>query len=206
MTYGQRPGENGPKGFGPPFPRPPYWPPRRGKSWPARQKAFTGILAFVGLIIVAVATSSCGSSPSTGSGTTAVMTTTAAAAAAAATPAGTPSRPATVTPTGTPSHRVTHAAAPAQTTHPTKTKTATATIAATSQAPEPPAPAPTTPAAVVPPPSSAAPASCYPLTNGGNCYEPGEFCRNSDHGVSGMAGDGEAITCEDNNGWRWEPS
>jgi hypothetical protein len=23
--------------------------------------------------------------------------------------------------------------------------------------------------------------------------------------VSGVAGDGEAIKCEDNNGWRWEP-
>jgi len=48
-------------------------------------------------------------------------------------------------------------------------------------------------------------ASCYPLTNGGNCYEPGEFCRSTDHGVTGVAGDGEAIECEDNNGWRWEP-
>jgi len=47
--------------------------------------------------------------------------------------------------------------------------------------------------------------SCYPLTNGGNCYEPGEYCRNSDHGISGIAGDGEAITCAYNNGWRWEP-
>jgi hypothetical protein len=57
-----------------------------------------------------------------------------------------------------------------------------------------------------PPPSSAPPASCYPLTNGGNCYEPGEFCRDSDHGVTGIAGDGEKIICEDNNGWRWEPA
>jgi hypothetical protein len=24
--------------------------------------------------------------------------------------------------------------------------------------------------------------------------------------MSGVAGNGEAITCEDNNGWRWEPS
>jgi hypothetical protein len=47
---------------------------------------------------------------------------------------------------------------------------------------------------------------CYPLTNGGNCYEPGEYCRKSDHGASGIAGDGEPITCEDNDGWRWEPS
>jgi hypothetical protein len=58
-----------------------------------------------------------------------------------------------------------------------------------------------------PPPASPAPAtSCHPLTNGGNCYEPGEFCRNSDHGVTGVAGDGEAIVCQDNNGWRWEPA
>jgi len=83
-------------------------------------------------------------------------------------------------------------------------------------------PAQTTPAAAVPaqpsspapaqstqpaaPPAAAAPAGCYPLSNAGTCYEPGEYCRNADHGVSGMAGDGEAITCEDNNGWRWEPA
>ncbi|MCW2497976.1 hypothetical protein [Jatrophihabitans sp.] len=54
-------------------------------------------------------------------------------------------------------------------------------------------------------PSSPPPAGCYPLTNSGNCYEPGEYCRSSDHGVTGVAGDGEAIRCEDNNGWRWEP-
>jgi hypothetical protein len=47
--------------------------------------------------------------------------------------------------------------------------------------------------------------TCYPKTDGGNCYEPGEFCRNSDHGVKGIAGDGERIVCEDDNGWRWEP-
>ena len=50
------------------------------------------------------------------------------------------------------------------------------------------------------------PSGRYPLTNGGNCYEPGEYCRNSDHGASGVAGDGERITCEDNDGWRWEPA
>jgi hypothetical protein len=54
--------------------------------------------------------------------------------------------------------------------------------------------------------ASSAPAGCYPLTNGGNCYEPGEYCRNADHGMSGVAGDGEAIICEDNDGWRWEPA
>lgn len=61
----------------------------------------------------------------------------------------------------------------------------------------PPAPAPVR--------SSPAPATCYPLTNGGNCYEPGEFCRHSDEGMSGVAGNGEAIKCEDNDGLRWEP-
>ena len=47
--------------------------------------------------------------------------------------------------------------------------------------------------------------SCYPLSNEGTCYEPGEFCRNADHGKTGVAGDGKAIKCEDNDGWRWEP-
>jgi hypothetical protein len=55
-------------------------------------------------------------------------------------------------------------------------------------------------------PSAPTPTGCHPLTNSGNCYEPGEYCRNNDHGASGVAGDGEAITCEDNNGWRWEPT
>jgi hypothetical protein len=62
-----------------------------------------------------------------------------------------------------------------------------------------------------PPPSSAVAAggaaggSCHPLSNEGTCYEPGEFCRKSDHGVTGVAGDGKTIICEDNDGWRWEP-
>jgi hypothetical protein len=47
--------------------------------------------------------------------------------------------------------------------------------------------------------------SCYPLSDEGTCYEPGEFCRDSDHGATGLAGDGEKIACEDNDGWRWEP-
>ena len=70
---------------------------------------------------------------------------------------------------------------------------------ATSAAP--PAPA-TTPAST----AATTPAGCTPLSNEGTCYEPGEYCRNVDHGASGVAGDGEAITCEDNDGWRWEPA
>jgi len=48
--------------------------------------------------------------------------------------------------------------------------------------------------------------SCTPLTNAGNCYKAGEYCRNSDHGVTGIAGNGEPIICAYNNGWRWEPN
>ena len=81
----------------------------------------------------------------------------------------------------------------------------TPTIAPTTQAPAPPATTapPVTPA---PPATSAAPASCSPLSDEGTCYEPGEYCRDDDHGASGVAGDGEAIVCEDNDGWRWEPA
>jgi hypothetical protein len=79
------------------------------------------------------------------------------------------------------------------------------------QAQSTPSPPPTLTHSAAPPPSpttapaASPPAACSPLTNGGNCYEPGEYCRNSDHGTSGVAGDGEKIICEDNNGWRWEP-
>ena len=47
---------------------------------------------------------------------------------------------------------------------------------------------------------------CFPKTSSGNCYEPGGFCPHADAGMSGIAGDGEAIICEDNNGLRWEPA
>lgn len=50
------------------------------------------------------------------------------------------------------------------------------------------------------------PAHCTPLTSSGHCYSAGEFCPAADHGMTGIAGNGEAIVCEDNNGWRWEPA
>ena len=80
--------------------------------------------------------------------------------------------------------------------HPKAQSTPSPSRALTHSAAPPPAPT----SAAAPPP-----ASCYPLTNGGKCYEPGEYCRTSDRGTSGVAGDGEKIICEDNNGWRWEP-
>jgi hypothetical protein len=70
--------------------------------------------------------------------------------------------------------------------------------------PTPPQAAPATSAA--PRQTQAAQPSCYPISDEGTCYEPGEYCRDDDHGASGIAGDGEAITCADNDGWRWEPS
>lgn len=91
---------------------------------------------------------------------------------------------------------------PIQKAQPTKTRTSVTP----SKAPAPPAPPRTIPPAAPAPPASKPGSSCYPLTNGGKCYEPGEYCRNSDHGSSGVAGDGETIVCKDNNGWRWEPA
>ncbi len=64
--------------------------------------------------------------------------------------------------------------------------------AAKSKKAAPPPPSPTTAPAAAP----STPTGCYPLTNGGKCYKPGEYCRNSDHGMSVVAGDGERITCE----------
>jgi hypothetical protein len=65
---------------------------------------------------------------------------------------------------------------------------------------------PTKPAAPARPTSPpATQAACFPLSDEDTCYEPGEFCRDSDHGASGVAGDGKSIRCEDNDGWRWEP-
>jgi hypothetical protein len=77
------------------------------------------------------------------------------------------------------------------------------------QLPPTPPPTPVSPPLIQSPtplPPTSAPAGCYPLTNSGNCYEPGEYCRNSDHGMIGRAGNGETIICRYNNGWRWEPA
>jgi hypothetical protein len=70
----------------------------------------------------------------------------------------------------------------------------------------PSAPSPTPVATPTPTSSPSAPSTCYPLSDEGTCYEPGEYCRDSDQGTSGIAGDGESITCLDNDGWRWESS
>jgi hypothetical protein len=81
--------------------------------------------------------------------------------------------------------------------------------AATMAAPTEPAATPAAPStepAAAPTQASATPAGCHPLSDEGTCYKPGEYCREDDHGTSGVAGNGEPITCEDNDGWRWEPA
>jgi hypothetical protein len=207
-AYSAQPSQPGQRGSGSPPAQPPYRPPQRpqrGKSWPARHKALTGLLAFAGLIIIIGAANSGGSHSSPG-GTAAGGTMTASATAT-----GTPGR-----------QQATHAAAAARQTRPGSTGSSPTASQATApltsapaapapttpvpSAPVPTSPAPATPTAVVTPPTSAGPASCHPLTYAGRCYEPGEFCRYADRGVSGVAGDGEAITCEEDDGWRWVPS
>jgi hypothetical protein len=90
---------------------------------------------------------------------------------------------------------------------PAPTPTAAPTTAPTLPQPPTAAPAPVAaPPAAPPSQPPAAPAGCYPLTNSGGCYRPGEFCRTSDHGALGRTADGEAIRCVNNDGWRWEPA
>jgi hypothetical protein len=66
-------------------------------------------------------------------------------------------------------------------------------------------PATTAPTPSTPPATSPPAAGCTPIDNEGGCYEPGEYCRDDNHGATGRAGDGQTITCEDENGtWYWE--
>jgi hypothetical protein len=93
---------------------------------------------------------------------------------------------------------------------PTTTPTTASTTTTTTSAKTP--PVVLVPPATTPPlPSTTSsvpvvPASCTPITDEGGCYESGETCPASDYGLTGRAGDGEVITCQDNNGWRWEPT
>ncbi len=77
----------------------------------------------------------------------------------------------------------------------------------TSTVPSASSPTTTSPLSTPTPTAPTAPttAGCSPIDNEGGCYEPGEYCRNDDHGATGRAGDGQTITCEDKNGtWYWE--
>ena len=112
------------------------------------------------------------------------------------------------------SHGTSHATSPVRATPTAASASALARASATrakashlraTARPSPPVGTTAAPPASAPAPAATT-ASCYPLSNEGTCYEPGEYCRDSDQGTSGVAGDGESITCEDNDGWRWEPA
>ncbi|MGW4808184.1 hypothetical protein [Kitasatospora sp. NPDC004272] len=125
-------------------------------------------------------------------------------------PAASPSPSPSPTPTPSPT--------PSPTPTPTPTPTPEPTVAATTQAPRPAATTtpkaastPTTARTTSKPPAQPTPtpthtqqaAGCHPLSNAGNCYQAGQFCRASDHGVSGTDASGRVIVCVDKNGWRW---
>jgi hypothetical protein len=149
-------------------------------------------LAVVGVIVLFIIGIVNGGGKSTPTSSTSPIASTSALASAAASP--------TFTATSAPTPSVVATKAKARP-KPHKTAAAPTPARTRSKKAAPPPPPTTAPAAA---PST--PTGCYPLTNGGNCYEPGEYCRNSDHGASGVAGDGKRITCEDNDGWRWEPA
>jgi hypothetical protein len=147
--------------------------------WPQRHKVLTVLGGLAALIIIAGIASAADGGNARQTGNTS------------------PVAAATLTHTATPSSAPTH--------HATKKRTRPHENPVTAQAATP-APAATAPAAAPSSPAAATSAGCYPLSDEGTCYEPGEYCRDADHGASGIAGDGEAITCEDNDGWRWEPA
>jgi hypothetical protein len=150
-------------------------------------------LAVVGVIVLIIIGIVDGGGKSTPASSTSPIASASALASAVASPT------ATATSTPTPSVVATKAKARPK---PHKTAAPPTPIRTRSKKAAPPPPPPTTAPAAAP----STPTGCYPRTNGGNCYQPGEYCRNSDHGMSGVAGDGERITCEDNDGWRWEPA
>jgi hypothetical protein len=178
---------------GPPGPAPRK--PWRKRRWVRITGAIVGAL----VVIIALANHS-GSSPAAA---TAPAKPAATAPATSATPKA--QAPKAQAPKATP--KPTKPAAPAAPASPTQAPASQAQTTPAAAAPaQPSSPAPVPSTQPTAPPAAATPAGCYPLSNEGTCYEPGEYCRHADHGVSGMAGDGEAITCEDNNGWRWEPA
>jgi hypothetical protein len=93
------------------------------------------------------------------------------------------------------------------TTTPSTTSPPTTAVPSSTTAASPPTAspsvAPTTPATA----PSAGPGGCYPLSSSGNCYRAGQFCSASDNGKSGIAANGQKITCRPSgNRYRWEAS
>ncbi|WP_416973676.1 hypothetical protein [Streptomyces sp. 4F14] len=48
------------------------------------------------------------------------------------------------------------------------------------------------------------PGTCSTVSNSGNCYSAGQFCRKADHGETTTNASGRRITCTySSNAWRW---
>jgi cardiolipin synthase len=76
-----------------------------------------------------------------------------------------------------------------------RVQTANATRSATTS---------TAPVPSAAPPATSGTSGCTPIDDEGGCYEPGEYCRDDDHGMTGRAGNGDTIVCEYDDGWYWE--
>ncbi len=116
--------------------------------------------------------------------------------------------------TPSPSHKTAASKSPAPVT-PSAAASSSSPAPVRTQAPATAAPttavpaAPTTTAPTTTAPTTAPPAApaCSPVASSGNCYEPGEFCPAKYHGMSGIAGDGKAITCSyypSSGTWHWK--
>jgi hypothetical protein len=159
--------------------------------WPRRHKVLTVLGGLAALIIIGAIASAAGGGNARQAGN------------------ASPVVAATLTHTATPSPAPTHHAAKKNTRPQETPVTAQATTpppAATAPTVAPSHPAAPAPAAAPSHPAAATSAGCHPLSDEDTCYKPGEYCRNANHGESGIAGDGKAIICEDNDGWRWEPA
>ncbi len=178
-------------------PGPPPGKPAR-KSWPRRHKVLSVLGCLAALIMIGGIASASGKAKQADNASAVATTTPTRTATSSRAPTHHATSTETV-PTKAPVTAQANTPAPVETT-PAPAATTRAPVSTAAK------PTATARAAAPPPPPATAPAGCHPLTNGGNCYEPGEYCRDADHGTSGVAGDGEAITCEDKDGWRWEPS
>ncbi|MFF7430160.1 hypothetical protein [Streptomyces fungicidicus] len=55
--------------------------------------------------------------------------------------------------------------------------------------------------------TSSSTGTCSITSNAGNCYQAGQYCRNSDHGATTTTAGGTRITCRySSNAWRWSYS
>lgn len=157
---------------------------RRGRRREALRRALVAM-------VVAGAAVACGP---VADNTHATAPTSTAVAAAPTTAAAPPAPSATSAPptTAAPSPSTTPAATPVA-----KTPTAAPTTRHTTKA----TPRPTT---NPPKTTKPAPAACEIVSNAGNCYNAGQFCRKADIGSSTHAGNGRMIYCrQDGSRGRW---